>query len=194
MEEKSKTTQPEVKNNHTIHPENPPLLSEYKEVLAELINSDGFSEIPKENLPDMLEIMDFSEVSRGFSLQISNENIDTDKPWSVLVDFADMSNGAASFNIVSGAEAFRIFDNRKHPHHIYLQEEIASFPDLYLVVEYWSADAEDNGVSNTAKFALSEIQHFTWGRYQIGEEWQTEIIFKYMNFVVSMACRNLFWA
>ena len=36
MEEKSKTTQPEVKNNHTIHPENPPLLSEYKEVLAYL--------------------------------------------------------------------------------------------------------------------------------------------------------------
>ena len=194
MEEKSKTTQPEVKNNHTIHPENPPLLSDYKEVLAELINSDGFSEIPKENLPDMLEIMDFCEVSRGFSLQISNENIDTDKPWSVLVDFADMSNGAASFNIVSGAEAFRIFDNRKKPHHIYLQEEIASFPDLYLVVEYWSADAEDNGVSNTAKFALGEIQQFTWGRYQIGDEWQTEIIFKYMNLVVSMACRNLFWA
>ena len=38
MEEKSKTTQPEVKNTHTIHAENPPLLSEYKEVLAELIN------------------------------------------------------------------------------------------------------------------------------------------------------------
>ena len=140
------------------------LTSEATDRIKYLIQHGGFTEIPNDKLPNMFDIMDFNEIARGFSIEISNENIDTNNPWTVFVNFSDNSNGAASFD---------------------LENET----DLYLVIDYWSADEEDNGTPNTVKFALSGIQHFIWCKYQN----HVEIGFQYLDYYVAIYCGEILY-
>lgn len=131
-----------------------------------LIQHEGFTEIPNDMLPNMFDIMNFTEVAKGFSIQISNNKIDSNKPWATFITFSDMLNGAASFDIE---------DNEA---------------DLYLVINYWSADEEDNGMNTTVKFALSEIQNFIWKNYQDNS---LHIVFQYLDYCIAIYCKNLLY-
>lgn len=159
---------------------------DYQDILNNWIKEYGYKSIEKKELPNMLNIINATDVARGFSIKVSNENIDSNNTWNRFIDFEDREHGSASFEILSGAQAFRTGSTTNI--YKYTEKEIAEFSDLYLIVEYWVEDSDFDiqSTHSTIRFALNEIQDFLW----LYDNGVMKIIFRYQNYQVVIECNG----